>query len=372
MSSTQGMANGLAERHAEQRKGKRLLRQAVWKLGNPHKAGVLYGPAVFENPYQTLLYSAFPTRVSPASVQRAPLYRRLGLAKVFHLHWDEFNLTPDPDIPTQPDYCTPLRQFQNMGGKLMWTVHNARAHSGMDAQHSALFDAGRQFLCQNADLIHVHNTTARDLLITAYNANRDKIAVIPHPSYLGWYPSAAHAITPQETAAFVAFGTFRANKGLELIIEGFRRISNPDQVAELHVAGRDAGQGDYTGLEALELRISDGFIPDADLPTLFGSADFCVFGFKDILTSGSLMLPLGFGCVPIAPDLPTLREALPEALHPFLYAPGEAQALAAIIERVATMPAAQRGALRQVAFDHAQDLTPARISGQLYTRLEGL
>lgn len=179
MSAGQVMAQGLAERHATQRKGKRLLRQAIWKLLHPHKAGVLYGPAVFENPYQTLLYSAFGTRVSAASLHRAPLYRRLGLARTFHLHWDEFDLKPDPNQPSLPAYCAPLRQFQKLGGKLVWTVHNARAHSGLDADHGALFDAGRQVLCDSADLIHVHNTIARDMLITAYGADPAKITVIP-------------------------------------------------------------------------------------------------------------------------------------------------------------------------------------------------
>lgn len=371
------MSLSLSQQQANRRKGQRLLRMAAGKLRHPRRRSILFGPAVFENPYQTLLYSAFSSQVLVGNIHKAPRFRKLGLADVYHLHWDEFHMKPSPEAPDKPHYCTPAEDFLHRGGKLVWTMHNALPHGSLDHEKIALFHSGRQFLSVNANLIHVHNDAARDLLVSQYDTDPNKIAVIPHPSYLGWYPEpgsrAKHVINQ---TLFLAFGTFRNNKGLELILDGFRGLDPAEQNTMLHLAGRGANaaikKADVTSISSDRLKVSDGFIPDKAVPDLFAAATFCVFGFTELLTSGSLLLPLGFGCIPIAPDLPNVRSALPKALHKFLYAPGDAQSLAVKMNTAASLPHAEIESARIAALDHATALHPNRISAQLEAKINAL
>ncbi|SFR19276.1 glycosyltransferase [Poseidonocella sedimentorum] len=368
----------LQDDHARRRQGRQILRTAAWKAAHPRGRVVLFGPAVFENPYQTLLYSAFGGRVVPASPQRAPLYRRLGLADVYHLHWDEFHLAPEPGPGSdgaRPDYCAPLAAFRARGGRLVWTVHNAEAHSGMTPERAALFEAGRAFLGREADLIHVHSAQARELICERYGADPARVALLPHPAYTGWYSAPAPGANVP-AARFLAFGAFRENKGLDLILEGARRAAQQTDLGGLHIAGRGAERATEIApgisAEGVALQLSPGFVPDTAIAGLFSAAEFCVFGFSSILTSGSLMLALTFGTVPIVPDLPAMRAVLPAPFRPLFFAPGDAADLARVMAAAAAMPGEQRAALRAEALGLAQTLHPRTVSARLEAAIAAL
>ncbi|MGD1882790.1 MAG: glycosyltransferase family 4 protein [Paracoccaceae bacterium] len=354
----------LHRQHAHRLKGQRFLRNVAWKAAHPGGRTLLYGPAVFENPYQTLIYSAFPARVSVGTTGRAATYRKARIAGAYHMHWDEFGLSAGAD--GRPAYCAGLDAFLEAGGRLFWTVHNADPHDGLAADKQALFHEGRRYLSERAAAIHVHSDVARDLICARYNADPARVHVIPHPSYLGWYGDVARDRLKDGPSRFLAFGAFRDNKGLDLILAGLRGVATSVPLGDVHIAGRGASAAGEDPVPGRAVRVTDGFIPDADLPGLFGAADFSIFGFSSILTSGSLMLALGFGAVPVAPDLPTLRDALPEALHPLLYRPGDAEDLTRVLEQASDMPATHHAHLRAAAFAHAEDLRPERVSKRLY------
>ena len=353
--------------HAQRQTGLRLPKSLAARVLQPGRRQVLYGPAVFENPYQTLLYSGFKARVSVASTLRAPLYRHLRLADVYHLHWDEFHA--GDGSAGKPAWMAPVAAFQAAGGRLVWTVHNAQAHDDMTTEKQAAFEAGRRFLCRSADLIHVHSRAASTLIQARYGADPERIMILPHPSYAGWYCSGSYVPAQTGPARYVAFGMFRANKGLDLILEGFRGLDRGVDIAGLHIAGRGAEAAGVDPVPGRLVEVSPGFVPDDAVAPMFRRADFAVFGFSRILTSGSLMLALTFGSVPIAPDLPPVREALPDALHGFLFAPASPADLTRVLEKASCMSAAERGALRAIALDAAQACHPARISSTLEAAL---
>ncbi|MCV3273809.1 glycosyltransferase family 4 protein [Roseobacter sinensis] len=369
--SAAGHIGPLHQAHARRQQGQKLLRAAGWKALHPRRRSVLYGPAIFDNPYQTLLYSAFASRVSAAAPARLKLYQTLGLAQVYHLHWDEFHLTPGPGGQA-PSYCARLEAFQARGGTLVWTVHNADAHTEMAPQTQALFDAGRAFLCARADVIHVHSQQAQDLIQTRYGADPARIVVIPHPSYLGWYAPPADPAQLAATGRFLAFGFFRENKGLDLILEGLRRAAETATLEGVHIAGRGAERVQDAVLPGVPMQVSSGFIPDARVAEIFGEADFCIFGFSSILTSGSVMLALTFGTVPILPDLPALRDVLPASLRRFCYRAGDAEDLARTIAEAAQMPAEAVREMRQAALDAARRHDPETISARLERAIEAV
>ncbi|THK41161.1 hypothetical protein E8Q33_10245 [Methylophaga sp. SB9B] len=76
---------------AEKRRKKRpLIRAILSKLLNPSSRLMVYTPANFDNPYQTLLYSAFKKIIiAPTTADKFLRYQKLGMSSLLHIHWDE-------------------------------------------------------------------------------------------------------------------------------------------------------------------------------------------------------------------------------------------------------------------------------------------
>ena len=360
----------LRRRHLTLQKSRRYLRNLAWKAAHPRGRTVLYGPAVFQNPYQALLYSAFRHRVASVGLAGLKLHQASGLADAYHVHWDEFLLRDAR--PADAQYWERLEAYRARGGKLIWTVHNAAPHAGTtDAERSA-FHVGRTYLARNADLIHVHGEAAGEFVRMQYGAEASRIRVVPHPSYLGWYARVPAAPSEPGKRRFLAFGTFRDNKGLPLILEGFGLAAQGVPMGGLHVAGRGALRAREAPPASLALRITDGLIADDEVERFFSEADFCVFGFSSVLTSGSLMLALTFGTVPIAPDFAPLREVLPTEFAPFLYTPKDPESLARAIAAAASLDDAALARLRDAALMVAQDRAPEAMSSRLEAAVDAL
>lgn len=361
--SPSGFAQNLQRQHITRQARLPIVRAAAARVLRPRTRHVLYGPAVFENPYQTLLYSGFSGHVSATGTHRAPLYRQLGLADVYHLHWDDFGLRAATE--GRPIWQNALTDFKARGGRLVWTVHNAAPHEGIEADAMTIFHAGRETLCKMADLIHVHSTAAAEIIMNRYGAPADRILVLPHPSYAGWYSDTPPPVRPEGQARFLAFGTFRNNKGLSLIVDAFQCASLEGPIGGLHVAGRGADQIDSDLVTQCAIQITPGFVPDDTVADLFEAAHFAVFGFSEILTSGSLLLALTFGTIPIVPDFPQLREVLTGDLQEFLFQPGSADDLARVIVKATELSQQERASLSAAAAAQAETHHPLCVSEAL-------
>jgi glycosyltransferase involved in cell wall biosynthesis len=357
--------DALHRQHQARRSGGKFLRNVLWRVGHPFGQLILYGPAVFGNPYQTLIYSAFRSRVSVASIDRAEAYARLGISRIYHLHWDDFRVTEGIENGL-PSYVSKVRSFRKAGGKLIWTVHNSEPHGGLDTDLAQVFRDGRSVLCDESNLILVHNSWARDHLVSTYAADSEKIRILPHPSYTPWYPQGTSLHLDEPTSPhFLVFGSFRENKGLNLIIEGIRQAASKVEIGRITVAGSGCEWVSEVSIPGAKLDVSPGFIADSAVAGMFTAADFSIFGFSKIMTSGSVALALSYGCIPIVPDLPPLRADLPAELLSLSYRPGDSAALAEAVLRALSLSQGERAELRSCALELAQERHPLRISSQL-------
>jgi glycosyltransferase involved in cell wall biosynthesis len=172
----------------------------------------------------------------------------------------------------------------------------------------------------------VHCEAAVEGLVTALDlgeADRARLAVIPHGHYRGAYPDAlsreeARARLDLPPAArVVAFtGWLRAYKGVAELMEAFLEL--PEPYARLVVAGQavDAGYADrLRSLAAADprIRLDLGFVPDEDLQLYLRAADVVACPFLEILTSGSVLLAMSFGRAVMAPRRGCVSETLDDA-----------------------------------------------------------
>jgi glycosyltransferase involved in cell wall biosynthesis len=319
---------------ANNRKKKYLFIRALFsKLISPWKPVVLYAPGNFQNPYQSLLYSGFKAYVTPVTLDKVLRYRKFGLGSVLHIHWDEV-IIPKSD-QRKADFAKQIiKQFHNSGGKIVWTIHNKFPHEIESEIEKERFLSNRAFMCKYADKIHVHNDYSRKYLIDNFDFDHNKVIVVAHPSYLEWYCIPEISKTYSRNKRFLLFGNMRGYKGFDLVTEALSKVKQADNIEEFHVAGHGADLLDNNQIlsSKLAIKFTGGYINDQQVQMFYESADFAIFGFKAILTSGSVILAISFGVPPIAPAHPALLESLPEELHDLLYKPNDANDFARVID----------------------------------------
>lgn len=348
---------------AEKRKRKRPLIRAFFnKLLHPTRLLMVYTPANFANPYQTLLYSGFKkTLVTATTADKFMRYQAFGLTNLLHIHWDEdFLRKNDPSRASR--VRASVQEFKRKEGKVVWTVHNEMPHEIADNEEKQHFLNNRAFLCNNADLIHVHSEYAKEYLLKTFDVNEDKIAVIPHPSYVEWYCAADNQQTFRTKKVFLLFGSIRKYKGFDLIIEAFSSLAYPERIDFFHIAGNGADSINVTDINGIKIQVTSGYIDDDDVPSFFDASDFAIFGFSSILTSGSLMLALTFGLPPIAPSHPSIKESLPSELHDLLYDPHNSLDFARVIDHATSLSPEAYAAKSRACKDFALANSPSKIS----------
>src|SRR5690554_5553746 len=213
-----------------------FLRALFEKIKHPFREVIMYAPKDFFNPYQTLIYSNFNAYVTPVSIDRIMRYKKLGISRVLHVHWDEYLFRGDTEHVARVKDT--IKEFKQGGGKIIWTVHNQLPHEITEIEKQKFLN-NREFIINYSDLIHVHSDYAGNYLQEDFQVPSKKIFKISHPSYLGWYAQPEKKIkSDAKSKTFLVFGNVRGNKGIDLIFDAFSRINFPDKVQSIHIAGR--------------------------------------------------------------------------------------------------------------------------------------
>jgi glycosyltransferase involved in cell wall biosynthesis len=186
-------------------------------------------------------------------------------------------------------------------------------------------DAQRR-LYERMDGVVVHSEHGRGRLVDALGIDPAKVEVIPHGAFDHLARLPHEAPLPPELDAVdrpvvLLFGLLRPYKGLDVLLEAWRGISD----AELWVVGRPFGV-DLPADPPPGVRFVPRFVDDAEIPALFRRADLVVLPYREIDQSGVLFTALAFG----RPLVLSAVGGFPEvAAHGAaeLVAPGDAEAL---------------------------------------------
>ncbi|HQV33823.1 MAG TPA: hypothetical protein PKV71_18195 [Calditrichia bacterium] len=219
--------------------------------------------------------------------------------------------------------------FRQAGIRLVWTVHNAEPH---DPVYPGFNRWARRRWARLQDRIHVHCPSAVSLMAGRLNLPEERFRVIPHPTYpvekMDRMPARRQLARlldlpelDEGAHLLLAFGYIAPYKGIPELARLFDRHN---RTSHLLIAGpvKKGGEAPLKALEDLardnpRIHLRPHLIPQESLPALFGAADAAVFNYREILTSGGVVLARSFGKAVIAPAKGCLAELSGGDVHLF-------------------------------------------------------
>jgi glycosyltransferase involved in cell wall biosynthesis len=289
--------------------------------------------------YLTLLGAALRragvdvTMADPAGLWRIGWQRDVDLV---HLHWLEF-IAPGAAGGPRGLIRTLVRHgrliallawLRVRGIRLVWTVHNLRPHEPVRPGMESLLAGAVSRICHS---LVAHSEYARERIQERWGRAMT-VAVIPHGNYVGVF-APAHATReeirrslgiPDGAHVFLAFGQVRPYKRLTDLVAAFGAVSGDD--LRLLIVGKPVVSEEAARLRegaARDTRVLLDFreVPDAEVSGLHLCADAAVIAYRDVFSSGALLLALSFGLPVVAPDVGTAAELTGTAAGE-LFAPG--------------------------------------------------
>lgn len=284
-----------------------------------------------DNPYQALLAHALiakgVTVHFPQGYRRVfPLWRALKQLEtplqVLHLHWIYPYLKGQSiwlRLIYSIKFLIDIWLVKRSGVRIVWTVHNLLSH---EARFPRLELWVQRQLVKLTDSVIVHHQAARAEVVKLYRVTPEKVSVIPHGHYRTVYgPAIGKAAArqrlglPLNDTVYLNFGMLRPYKGVETLLEVWREGQSFLNQATLLIAGKPKDAA-YEQLitEAIAnidtVILHSKYIEDRDISLYFSAADVVVLPFKNLLTSGSLLLAMTYGKPIIAPRLGSIPETL--------------------------------------------------------------
>lgn len=261
-------------------------------------------------------------------------------------------------------------RIKRLGKRLVYTVHNVRPHS---RRFLARFyrDAWRR-----CDALIVHSESLKRDLSSLLGERQPPIFVVPHGVWSAGATGSAGVPDLKTRLAerhLLFFGVIRENKGLHRLLDAMLELGG----YRLTVAGSAAEHRPYfereivPRLEQLRARgvrvdLHEGFVPDADLPALFGDSSALVLPYENFSAqSGVLYLALAYGVPVVVSDAGALGETVRalscglvlESTHP--HAIAEAVRALSSGSSLAALEANLKGAKQQLSWSNSAELTQA-------------
>lgn len=316
------------------------------------------------NPYLPLLLRALRAegvRVelargsSPFLLWRA--LRRHGIPRIVHLQWHHRYLTANRlafAIARTVLFFVQWALLRALGARFVWTVHNLVEHEGRHARWEMF---ACRLLVRMVDAPVAHCGEAAREVAAAYHIPVERVRVVPH-GLLEVTGSPDRDATRRSIGLtdddifLLNFGRIRAYKGIDRLLDAFRRADAPRM--HLAVAGfpDDPELADalrQQGEEDPRLTFRFGLLDDQELSSLLCACDAVVLPYRNSLTSGAAVLAAAHARPVIAPALGCLRE-LP-ADGAIIYDENTEDGLHHALARAAGAPLDALGA---VAREHAQ------------------
>jgi glycosyltransferase involved in cell wall biosynthesis len=313
-------------------------------------------PYLSANPYQRELATALGehgVKVSPgSSLVRycLDLLRGKPVPAILHLHWLPKFAPTLAGLLRMLNYLASLLLLRCTGRRIVWTAHNVYSHEATSKRMERFLTKSVLSLCS---AVIAHSRTARELLISEFKvAKPSRIVVLPHGNYLGAYPNTlsreqarARFGFAEEEYVVLFFGNIRPYKGVPELIAAFKQLEMPS--ARLVIAGKPLTASTTSLIEKeigedKRILLHARFIPDEDIQAYMQAADVVVFPYRDILTSGALVLAMSFGRACIAPNLGSIPDMV-DHRGAFLYDPDDSNGLSKAIhagcERRNNLPA---------------------------------
>ena len=248
---------------------------------------------------------------------------------ILHLHWQDPFLTSNSRIKTilkSSRFICELVLVKLVGIKIVWTAHNIISHEKKSGNMEFFYTKLLTRLCNK---IIAHSQPAKDNIINFYAVRNSLVSIIPHGNYIDCYENAIDEIHAKKQLqimkyeiVFLYFGLIRPYKGIPYLIDSFKLLKS--QKVKLLIVGNPLN--DEIADEIIKRCDGDKriitifkFIPDDDIQIYMNASDIVIFPFKNILTSGSVILAMSFAKPIICPDISSMADIVHDNNGGFLY-----------------------------------------------------
>ncbi len=302
------------------------------KESSLNKLIVYHYPYSKENPYQRLLFEALRLHgVEPVAVNGlVQLLKEAAFGKgdLMHLHWvhrPAVDKSLGRTVIRMFVFHFSLLLLRIRRIKIVWTVHNLVNHE----KHRAWLDRLNSIIVSiHAKIVLIHGKSAAQLVKNAFGVPDKKFHVVYHGNYEGVISPSPLDERNQRGIRFLFFGAIRPYKGVIKLIDTFGRLAGKHC---LHIAGladsedlkneifQKSNKDDRIGL-------SMEFISEKQLEDSLAWCDVVVLPYKDILTSGALLMAMTSGRPVIAPKSGLIPEYVNDDCA-FLYDPSDPDGL---------------------------------------------
>ena len=237
---------------------------------------------------------------------------------ILHYHWLEIS-----DFQSLSGMLWKLfwiSLYKALNGKIIWTIHNEFPHSNNFAFLNKLIT---KYMAHMADKLQVHCKSAIDIMAPVLKIEENKFFIINHPDFPAEIIEKVQAVDSlnqkyfankikKDDIIFLMFGEVAEYKGIKEVIRIFNTL---DEKKKLVIAGTvKKGNTKYFNelLSSIkndeQILVYNRRIPDEDVPLFLNSCDYAIFNYRNVLTSGSVVLAINYNKRIIISSMGCLKE----------------------------------------------------------------
>lgn len=242
------------------------------------------------------------------------------------------------------------------------TVHDPNLHPGEDSIASRLLSWANR---RRADGYVLLSQPQRAEFVARHGLRSSQVAVIPHGVFDDYEPApgstsdltARLGIGASGPGPFVLFvGRLRWYKGIDTLLEAYGMLT-AEEAGPLVIAGSgeltDREKELLHALRGRPVSFANTWLSDADMAALVSAARFVVLPYRSATQSGVIPLASAFGIPAIASATGGLVEQVVDGETGWLFPPGDATALHALLARAYATDEADYRRMSVRSRDHA-------------------
>lgn len=264
--------------------------------------------------------------LSTAGHLKFVLHQLIKRDSILHYHWIQFSGLSSGLGLLFKLLCIYL--YLLFGGKLVWSVHNKMPP---DCRHEWIHRKVRTWMAQKADRLVIECESAIDDISRFFKVPPGKFRVWPHPGYPPQLMPRAAAIEAinyrynvqikVQDRLFLMFGHISPYKQIDKVCTIFK--DEPYHKKLLVVGPVKKGQMAYykkirnTTRNMNNVILIPQFIKEDCVPEFFNAADYLVFNYRNVLSSGGVPLAKSYDKAILLPKKGCLAEQEGENLKFF-------------------------------------------------------
>lgn len=265
-------------------------------------------------------------------------YRRIGeILKIKHIdiiHTEWYNFSPI-------DYFFLKKYKHKYNLRYIATVHDILPFN--EKNYDKFF---YKKLYKLADQIILQTPANVQRFAGLFPESSAKTKMIPHGHMINYVQiedkrkSREKLGIPQDKIVFLFFGQIKKVKGVDVLLKAVLKLREKYPNAYTVIAG-SVWKADFSECQDIInknnlkqcVKTDIRYIPDEEVKYFYSAADVCVLPYTDVYQSGVIQLAYGYKKAVVSTTLPAFTQFVKENNTGFLAVPGDAESLAAAMER---------------------------------------